>query len=72
MEWNINSDKLILELLVNHAPPSCIRVNIISISMTTNTNSEVAKMIPCIKNTNNMRSDLSLINKFLSVKAIDN
>ena len=44
-EWNINSDKLILEWLANCTPPSCIQVNIISMTMANNPNPEVASMI---------------------------
>ena len=69
MECNINSDKLILELLANRTPPSCIRVNVLPVAMATNPNSEVAKMITYIKYINNMRSDLSLLTKCLAVKA---
>ena len=56
MEWNINPDQLILAWLVNLTPPSCIRVNILLMEMITNPTSKVAKMIPCIKYTRNMRS----------------
>ena len=43
MEWNTNSDKLILNWLANHTPPSCIQVNLISMALTINPNSEVVK-----------------------------
>ena len=72
MEWSINSDKLILEWLANHTPPSCIRVNVLSMAMASNTNSEIAKMIPCIKYINNICSALSLLTKLLVCKAIGN
>ena len=72
MEWNINSDKLILEWLANRTPPSYIQVNILLVEMDTNTNSEVTKMIPCIKYIKNMHSALSLINMCLAGKAIGN
>ena len=49
MEYNINSDKLILEWIANCTPPSCIQVNILSMAMDTNHNSKVANMIPGIK-----------------------
>ena len=72
MEWNINSDKLILDRIENCTPPSFIRVKNISMAMANNPNSAVAKMIPCIKEIKNMRSDLSLITKCLAGKAIGN
>ena len=70
MEWNIDEDKLIIEWLSNFTPQSCIRVNIISMEMATNTNSEVARTIPCIKYTKNMRSALYLLTKCLAGKAM--
>ena len=70
MEWNIDLDKLIHEWLENFTPKSCIRVNIISMEMATNTNPEVARMIPCIKYIKNMRSDFYLLTKCLAGKAI--
>ena len=72
MEWNIHSDKLILEFLPNCTPPSCILVIIIYMAMATNPKSEVAKMIPCIKYINNMRSDFPLLTKLLAGKSIGN
>ena len=72
MEWNINSDKIILEWLADCTPPSCIQFNIILMAMATNPKSEVAKMIPFIKCIHNTRSDLLLITKCLESKAIDN
>ena len=56
MEWNINSGKLIIEWIAKRTPPSCIQVSIILMAMDTNPNSEVTKMIPCIKYIKNMRS----------------
>ena len=70
MEWNISSDKLIIEWFENCKPPIFIRANIISMEMATNPNPEVAKIIPCIKYINNMRSYLSLLTKSLAGKAI--
>ena len=38
MEWNLNTDKLILEWLANRIPPNFIRVNILSMALATNAN----------------------------------
>ena len=72
MEWNINSDKLIFEWLANRTPTSCIWVKILSMAMATNPNSEVVKMIPCIKYIKNICSALSLLTKWLASMAIGN
>ena len=70
VEFNINSDKLILEWLANCTPPSCIQVNILSMAMDTYHNSEVANMIPGIKYIKNMCSALYLFTKSFADKAI--
>ena len=49
MEWNTNSDKLILNWLSNCTPPSCIQVKLLSIALAINPNFEVAKEIPCVR-----------------------
>ena len=72
MEWNINSDKISFEWISSRTPPSCILVNIILMEMATNPNSEVSKMIPCIKYINNMRIALSLLASCLVGKDIGN
>ena len=63
MERYINLDKIILKWIANHTPPSCIRVNIISMELATNPNSKFAKMITCIKYIKNMHSYFPLITK---------
>ena len=62
----------LLAEIKHRTPPSCIQVNILSMAMATNPNSEVAKMTPCIKYIKNIRSALSLLTKCLSGKAIGN
>ena len=70
MEWNTVADKLILEWLSNCTPPSCIRVNILSMALTINPNSKVVKEIPCAKYIQIMRTVLSLVTKYLAGKMI--
>ena len=48
MEWNTNSNKLIINWLTNRTPPSCIRVNLLSMALAINPNFEVVKEIPCV------------------------
>ena len=47
MEWNTNSDKLIINWLANRTPPSCIQVNLILMALAINPNLEVVKEILC-------------------------
>ena len=49
MEWNTNTAKLILNWLANRTPPSCIRVNLLSMALAINTKIEVVKEIPCVR-----------------------
>ena len=49
MEWNTKSDKLILNWLANCTPPSCIRVNLLSMALAINPKIEVVKEIPCVQ-----------------------
>ena len=41
MEWNINSDKIIINWLANRTRSSCIRVNLLSMELDINPNFEV-------------------------------
>ena len=49
MEWNKNSNKLILNWLANCTPPSYIRFNLISMALDINPNFEVVKEILCVQ-----------------------
>ena len=57
MKWNTNSDKLILNWLANRTPPSCIRVNLLSVALAINLNFEVVKEIPCVRHIQVLRTD---------------
>ena len=49
MEWNTNTDKLILNWIANRTPPSCIQVNLLSMALAINPNFELVKEIPFVR-----------------------
>ena len=70
MQWKSDVDKLIIEWLANRTPPSCIRVNMVSMALAINPKSEIVKEVPCVKYIRNLRNVLSLVTKCLADKAI--
>ena len=70
MEWNTNTDKLILNWLANRTPPSCIRVNLISMALATNPNFEVVKEIPCVRHIQVLCTVLSGVTQAVAGKTI--
>ena len=70
MEWNGVTDKFILEWLCNRTPPSCVCVNMLSMTVAIYPNTKVVKEILCTKYIRNMRSVLSLLTKCLAGKVI--
>ena len=70
MEWNTNSDKLILNWLTNRTPTSCIRVDLILMALAINTNFEVVKEIPCVRHIQVLRTVLSNVTQSVAGKTI--
>ena len=70
MQWKSNVDKLILEWLANRTPPSCIRVNMVSMALAINPQSEIVKEVPCVKYIRNLRTVLSLVTKCLAGQVV--
>ena len=70
MEWNTNSDKLILNWLSNCTPPFCIRVNLLLMALAINPNLEVVKEIPCVRHIQVPRTVLSNVTQAVSGKTI--
>ena len=70
MRWKQTVDKLILEWLANRTPPECIRVNILSMAVAINPNSQVVTEIPCRKHIQNLWMVLSLVTKCLARKTL--
>ena len=70
MEWNINSDKLILNWLANRTPPSYIRFNLLSMALAINPNYEVVKDIPCVRHIQVLRMVLYDVTQAVAGKTI--
>ena len=70
MEWNINSNKLILNWLAYCTPPSCIRVNLLSMELAINPNYVVVKEIPCVQHIRVLRTVLSDVTQAVADKTI--
>ena len=70
MEWNTNTDKLILNWLANRTPPSCIRVNLLSMALAINPNFEVVKEIPCVRHIQVLCTVLSDVTQAVAGKTI--
>ena len=70
MEWNTNSDKLILNWIANRTPPSCIRVNLLLMTLAINPNFEVVKEIPCVRHIQVLRTVLSDVTQVVAGKTI--
>ena len=70
MEWNINSDKLIINWLANCTLPSCIQVNLLQMSLAINPYFEVVKQIPCVRHIQEIRTVLSDVTQAVAGKTI--
>ena len=70
MEWNTNSDKLILNWLSNCTPPFCIRVNLLLMALAIDPKFEVVKEIPCVRHIQVLHTVLSNVTQAVSGKTI--
>ena len=70
MEWNINSDKIILNWIDNRTQTSCVRVNLILMALAINPNFEVVKEILCVRHIQELRTVLSDVTQAISGKTI--
>ena len=70
MEWNTNSDKIILNWNSNCTPPSCIQVNLLSMALAINSNFEVVKEIPCVLHIQVLQTVLSDVTQAVAGKTI--
>jgi hypothetical protein len=71
-EWLPEVDKLILEMLANRTPPTCIQANIYAMSQVIHPTIDVVKELPCIKHIKNMRTVLSYNTKALAAYRLGN
>jgi hypothetical protein len=65
-EWLPHVDKLILELLANQTPPSCIQANIFAMSRVINSEQDIVKDLPSLKHIKNLRTVLLYITKTIA------
>lgn len=72
MEWTARVDKLILEMLYNRTPPTCIQANILATARAFFPSGDIVKEIPCVKYIRNMRTTLLTITKTLAAYEIGN
>ncbi len=54
MEWNPVVDKLILLMLANRTPPTCIQSNILAVADTILPGMNVVEELPCVKRIQDM------------------
>ena len=71
MQWNTNTDTLIMDWPTNHTPSSCIHVNIVLMEHTVATNITVIVEALCVKYIRNPSSAMSMVTKYCAGKAID-
>ena len=70
IEWNTNTDKIILNWIANRTPSSCIRVNLLSVALAINPNFEVVEEIPCVQRIQVLRTVLSDVTQAVAGKTI--
>jgi hypothetical protein len=71
-EWVPEVDKLILEMLANRTPPTCIQANIYAMAQVIHPTIDVVKELPCIKHIKNLRTVLSYNTKALAAYRLGN
>jgi hypothetical protein len=70
-EWLPHVDKLILELLANQTPPSCIQAIIFAMSRVIHPEQDIVKDLPSLKHTKNLRMVLLYITKTIAAYQLD-
>ena len=69
-EWKPHVDKLILEMLSNRTPPSCIPSNILACAKCFLPNSNVVKELPCVKYIRELRDVMKILTRTLSAMEV--
>ncbi len=72
MEWTPLIDKIILEMLENRIPPSCIQSNILVVSHSILPDQKVVTELPCVKHIQDMSCVLKTVSKALAGMRIGN
>ena len=65
-EWLPHIDKLIIEMLANRTPPTCIQANIFAMSRALHSKQDIVRELPSVQHIKNMRTVLSIITKTLA------
>lgn len=65
-------DKLILEMLSNRTPPTCVQANIYAVAKTLFPDIDTVKELPSLKHIKNLRTTLWLVTKTLAAYQIGN
>jgi hypothetical protein len=66
MEWTIQCDKLIIELLANRVPPTSIQASILAMARSFFHEHDIVRELPCLKSIRNMRSTVLRVTKSLA------
>ena len=69
-EWLPHVDKLILEMLSNRTPPTCVQANIHAVAKTLFPNINIVKELPSLKHIKNLWTTLWLVTKTLTAYQI--
>ena len=66
MEWTVQCDKLVMELLANRVPPTSIQASILAMARSFFHGHDIVYQLPCVKSIRNMRSTLLQTTKSLA------
>ncbi len=66
MEWTVEVDKLVMELLVNRVPPTSIQACILVMARSLSPGRDIVRELPCLKSIRNMRSTVLRVTKSLA------
>ena len=66
MEWTVEVDKLVMELLVNRVPPTSIQACILVMVRSLSPGRDIVRELPCLKSIRNMRSTVLRVTKSLA------
>ena len=65
MEWTVECDKLIMELLATRCPPASVQASILAMAQSFFRGQDVVRELPCLRSIRNMRSVLLRTTKSL-------
>ena len=70
MEWTVELDKLVMELLANRCPPTYIQACILVMARSLSPGHDVVRELPCLKTIRNMRTVVLRVTKTLAALRI--